>query len=112
MNIENKKLKNKLINYKKNKMTVVGYGAPARVSTITNFADIDSNLIQFIIDDSKLKQHRYTPGKNIKIFPFKNSILSKVDIIIVFAYEYFNDIKDKIKKKNIVFFKPIQFKKL
>ena len=41
-----------------------------------------------------------------------NLNISKVNIVIVFAYEYFSDIKKKFKSKKIKFFKPIPFKKL
>ncbi len=104
--------KNKLNEYKKDKKNIIGYGAPARVSTITNFGSIDSNLISYIIDDSPLKQNRFTPGSHIEIVPKKNKINKKIDIVIVFAYEYFRDIKKNFKKLQVKFFKPIPFSKL
>ena len=91
---------------------IIGYGAPARVSTITNFANIDSKLINYIIDDSPLKQNRFSPGKHIKILPKKNNINNKIENVIVFAYEYFEDIKKKFNNLNVSFFKPIPFRKI
>ncbi len=105
-------LKNKLNKYNKNGFNVIGYGAPARVSTITNFSKINSNLINYIIDDSPLKQNRFSPGMHIKILPRKNNINNKINIVIVFAYEYFRDIKKFFKNKKVKFFKPIPFVKL
>ena len=93
-------------------MNIIGYGAPARVSTITNFSKIDSSLIKYIIDDSPLKQNRFSPGMHIKIVPRKKNISKKIDIVIVFAYEYFNDIKKYFKNKDVKFYKPVPFKKL
>ena len=90
---EAEKFKYNLLRFKKQKNTVIGYGAPARVSTITNFANIDSSLIDYIIDDSPLKQNRYSPGKHIRILPKKKNINNKIQNVIVFAYEYFDDIK-------------------
>ena len=109
---EVKKFKYNLSILKKKNKTVIGYGAPARVSTITNFANIDSNLIDFIIDDSPLKQNRFSPGKHIKILPKKNNINNKIENVVVFAYEYFEEIKKKFKKIKVFFFKPIPFKKI
>jgi len=109
---EAKIFKKKLLNLKKEGEYIVGYGAPARVSTITNFANIDSDLIKYIIDDSPLKQHRYSPGKHIKIVPKKNNLNSKIKTVIVFAYEYFDDIRKQFKKLKVIFYKPIPFKKL
>ena len=67
-------LKEKIIYFNKKKLKVIGYGSPARVSTITNVAKIDSNLIRYIIDDSPLKQNRFSPGMHINILPRKNNI--------------------------------------
>ncbi len=109
---ESKKLKNKLLQLKKNNKFVIGYGAPARVATITNYLKINSKFINYIIDDSPLKQNKYSPGSHIKIVAMNKLNISKVDIVIVFAYEYFSDIRKKFKSKKIKFFKPIPFKKL
>ena len=103
--------KDQLIKFNRKNKNVIGYGCPARVSTITNFSKINSNLIKYIIDDSPLKQNRFTPGMHIKILPRKNN-LSNINIIIVFAYEYFKDIKKIFKNKKVIFFKPIPFTKL
>jgi methylation protein EvaC len=109
---EAKIFKEKLLSLKNEGAFIIGYGAPARVSTITNFANVDSDLIQYIIDDSTLKQHRYSPGKHIRILPKKNNINTKIKTVIVFAYEYFDDIKKNFKKLKVIFYKPIPFKKL
>ena len=91
---------------------IIGYGAPARVSTITNVSKINSNLIKYIIDDSPLKQNRFTPGMHIKILPRKKNLNHSINVVIVFAYEYFKDIKKYFKNKKVTFYKPIPFKKL
>lgn len=104
------KLLNILNNYKKLKKTVIGYGSPARVSTITNFTNINSKHIKYIIDDNPIKQNKFTPGSHIRILPKKNNLNNSIDIVIVFAYEYFLDIKKHFKKFNVKFYKPIPFK--
>ncbi len=100
----------KLSEFKKQNKTVIGYGSPARVSTITNFSNITSELIKYIIDDSPIKQNKYSPGSHIKILPRKKNLNNKIDIVIVFAYEYFLEIKKKFKKLNVKFYKPIPLK--
>ena len=88
--------------FKKNKVEVIGYGSPARLSTITNFANIKKNLISYIVEDNKLKQNRNTPGMHI---PIVKKILNEenVKVIIVFAYDYFSSIKKKKIIINIFF---------
>ena len=47
-----------------------------------------------------------------KIILNKNNINNKIQNVIVFAYEYFDDIKMKFNKYNVIFFKPIPFKRI
>ena len=113
INLFSNKLREKLIDLNVKNKYVIGYGAPARVSTITNFSNIDTKLINYIIDDSPLKQNRFSPGKHIDILPRKFNIHKNIDIVIVFAFEYFKDIKKFFfKNKKIKFYKPIPFKRL
>ena len=77
----------------KNK-NIIGYGAAAKTSTLLNFLEISGNL-KFIIDDNKLKQNHYIPGTKIKIIP-KNKVDKKIDFLIVFAWNYFDEIRKKI----------------
>lgn len=85
----------KLEEYKKSNLNVAGYGAPARVSTICNYGSIGPELIEFIIDDSPLKQNRFSPGTHIPIVPKEHLEKHRPDVLVVFAYEYFDDIKKK-----------------
>lgn len=74
---------------------VAGYGSPARVSTICNFGGIGPSLVAFTVDDSPLKQGRFTPGTHIPIVAKAHLDANKPDILVVFAYEYFTDIRKK-----------------
>jgi hypothetical protein len=81
--------------YKESKLRVAGYGAPARVSTICNYGDIGPSLIEFAVDDSPLKQNKFTPGTHIPIVPKAHLDSHRPDVLVVFAYEYFDDIRKK-----------------
>ena len=87
--------RDKLEVYKAEGLRVAGYGSPARVSTICNYGGIGPELVEFTVDDSPLKQNKFTPGTHIPIVtrPYLES--HKPDILVVFAYEYFEDIKKK-----------------
>ena len=102
----------KLEEYKKKGLKVAGYGAPARVATITNYGKIGPDLIPFIIDDSPLKQNRFSPGKHIPIFTKDYLDKDKPNILVVFAYEYINDIKKKTAKKGYRYLMPIPLKEI
>ena len=90
-------LQSKLEEYQRLKLRVAGYGAPARVATICNYGKIGPELITFIVDDSPLKQHRYSPGTHIPIVPKDYLDAHQVDVLVTFAYEYLDDIRKKTK---------------
>ena len=96
--IKSKKNKfRKFLNLNKTRI-IVGYGAAAKTSTLLNYLKISKN-IRYIIDDNQLKQNHYIPGTKIKIIS-KNKINKKIDYLIVFAWNYFNEIKKKINYAN------------
>ena len=55
-----------LENLKKDKKTIIGYGAPAKATTALNFYGITSQ-IDFIVEDNSLKHNKYIPGDKIPI---------------------------------------------
>jgi methylation protein EvaC len=87
--------KNRLAEYQQAGFRVAGYGSPARVATICNYGQIGPSEIPFTVDDSPLKQNKFTPGTHIPIVPKSHLDEHKPDVLVVFAYEYFDDIKKK-----------------
>ena len=79
-----KKLKNK------NK-SIIGYGAPAKATTALNFFGI-SKEIDYIVEDNKLKHNKFIPGVKIPIKK-KTSIKNKKNVLLVLAWNFYNDIK-------------------
>jgi len=102
------KLKEGINTFKNDAKKIIAYGCPARFSTITNYGGIDSSYLNFVIDDSPLKQDSFSPGQHI---PIKSADYDEedTDIYIVFAYEYIDSIKKKVKGKNARFFRPVPF---
>jgi hypothetical protein len=95
-----------LLNNNKDKK-VAGFGAPARLSTISNFAKINTDLLPYVVDDSPLKVDRYSPGVHIPIVPREHMIKDNPDIIIVFAYEYIDSIYEFTSQFNAKHYQPI-----
>ena len=50
--------------------------------------DIGSEVIDYIVDDSKWKQNLYTPGKKIKILPSSIIEENPPDYILVLAWNF------------------------
>lgn len=76
---------------KKNNKKIIGFGAPAKATTALNFLGI-SNEIDFIIEDNELKHNKFIPGVLIPIKE-KKYLNDKNNIIIVFAWNFYNEIK-------------------
>jgi len=72
-------------------MRVAGYGASAKSTTILNWCDIDSSLIQYMVDTTPTKHGRYTPGTGIPIIsPSADS--RAPDVYVMFIHNYLSEI--------------------
>ena len=84
-----------LDNLKKNGKKIIGYGAPAKATTALNFFGV-RDQIDFIVEDNKLKHNKFIPGVNIPIYS-KKKIRDKKNLILVLAWNFFEDIKKNNK---------------
>ena len=93
---------------KKNKETIIGYGAPAKATTSLNFFGI-SKEIDYIVEDNKLKHKKFVPGVKIPIYS-KDKIAKKKPFVLVLAWNFFNEIKEKNKNlaKNFLNIKDLE----
>ena len=89
-NLKKEVIKN-LENLKKKYHSIVGYGAPAKATTALNYFNIKSE-IDFIVEDNPLKHGKFVPGANIPILP-KEKIKDKKSLILVLAWNFFEEIK-------------------
>jgi hypothetical protein len=53
---------------------IAAYGASARSSTMMNYCNLNSDIIEFIIDKNTLKKGRWTPGTKIPIVGFEEGV--------------------------------------
>ena len=92
---------------------MVGYGAAAKTTTFLSYFDLSKyKKIKYVFDDNNLKQGLYLPGTKIKILNPKLIRLKKIDIIVIFAWNYSDIIIKKLRRdikvnnKNIKFLIP------
>lgn len=101
-----KKLKALLSDLKKEGKKVVGYGAPAKSTTLLNYYSIGPETISYIVDSTPLKQGLYTPGTHIPIFPPEYIHKAPLDYVVIFAWNFKDAILEKEKdliKKGVKF---------
>ena len=99
---------NNLHKLKKKHQNIIGYGAPAKATTMLNFFNI-SDEIDLIVEDNKLKQEKYMPGVNIPIIA-KNKLKLKNPMVLVLAWNFFDEIKKNNKDlaKNFINIKSLE----
>ena len=104
--IKRQKIIQKLSKIKSQNKIIVGFGAPAKATTLINFYKLEK-YVDYIIDDNSLKKEKYIPNTKIKITDKAKK--NNIDYILVFAWNYFAEIKKKhsyLTNKFINIFKP------
>ena len=94
---------------KKDGNKIFCFGAPAKGNTLLNFYKLNSKSIDFVSDNSKTKQGKYTPGSNIKIVS-DNFILKKnykYALLLSWNYKDFFIKNSKFIKKGGKFIIPL-----
>lgn len=71
---------------------VVGYGAPAKATTLLNFCGIDTKRMSFVIDTTEAKQRRYIPGTRLLIYSPEDVAEEHVDTYLLLAWNYQREI--------------------
>ena len=74
-------------------LSIVGFGAPAKATTSLNYFGITNQDIDYIIEDNVLKHNKFVPGVNIPIYSREKLNEKLPDVILVMAWNFFEDIK-------------------
>jgi SAM-dependent methyltransferase len=89
------------LNYNKNKL-IIGKAYPARASVILNYFNSLKDRLKLIAEQhTSLKINKYISGTSIKIV--NSDVIKKIkpDIIVIFAWHLFHEIKNKWKKRGL-----------
>lgn len=102
--IENVELSKKKLNQLISKIKdegkkIVGYGAPAKSTTVLNYCGLNYESIDVIYDNSATKINKYTPGKSlIKINNSSNFEKELSEYCVLFAWNHKDEILNKEKQ--------------
>lgn len=72
--------------------SIAGFGAPAKTTTLTHQFALDPEIIDFIVDDSPLKQGLYTPGFHIPVLPTTALYQRQPDYTLILAWNFADQI--------------------
>ena len=92
----------KLNKFKSNNKKICGYAATAKSTTVLNYCNIGTDLIDYICDTTTEKIGKFSPGKHIPIVPMSHFKENMPDIAFLFAWNHKEEIflKEKEFKKN------------
>ena len=87
-----KKLRSLLGEFRRHDKRIVGYGAPAKATTLCYALGINGNMLEYIVDDSKMKQGLYMPGTHIPIKVPDTLYTDTPDYCLILAWNFADSI--------------------
>ena len=111
-NCENskKRVSEHLVKLKKEGKKICGYAATSKSTTILNYCNLDSSIIDFICDTTSEKIGKFSPGVHIPIVPISYFHKNLPDVAYLFAWNHKDEIFSKEKeftKKEGVWFSHV-----
>jgi methylation protein EvaC len=76
---------------------IVGYGATAKITTVFNYCNIDTSLVDYIVDTTPSKQGKFLPGVYIPVISPETGFDHTVDYAFLGAWNYEKEIVNKEK---------------
>ena len=86
-----------LIEQKRARRTVCGYGAAAKGSTLLNFAGVRTDLLPCVADASPHKQGRFLPGSRIPIVDVGALRARRPDFVLVLPWNLKDEIAEQLR---------------
>lgn len=81
-----------LMKYKKNKKKISAYGAAAKGVTLLNYCQIDSDLIDYVVDLNPNKQGKFLSGTRIPIVDLQMLETNPPDILLILPWNLTKEI--------------------
>ncbi len=98
VDISRKNLFNLIKRLKKTNKKIISYGATYKSTTVFNYCNLNSKLIDYVTDTTLNKQGKYTPGTHIKIISPELGMNNTVDYAFLGAWNFKKEIFKKEKK--------------
>lgn len=88
-------LRDLLLQLKREHKRVAAYGAAAKGTTLLNYFQIGTEMLDFVVDRSTYKQGRYTPGTHLPIFSPDKLMYEKPDYVLLLSWNFANEILEQ-----------------
>jgi SAM-dependent methyltransferase len=84
-----------LLDAKRRGLSVAGYGAAAKATTLLNYCGIRSDFLDYVVDRSPYKHGRFLPGTHLPIHPPERLAETRPDLLLILAW----NLKDEVMEQ-------------
>jgi SAM-dependent methyltransferase len=96
--------------FKSQSKRIAVYGASAKGSTLLNYFGIGAETLDYVVDRSTVKQGRYTPGTELKIYDPERLLTDRPDYCLLLTWNFADEIlaqQQKYREQGGKFIIPI-----
>ena len=88
----------KLVNsYSSSSKLIAGYGVPTKETLLLSLSGLGPADIKYCVEDNPLKVNHFLPGLAIPILSLEKLYQDKPDIVVIFAWNFADDIVSKLR---------------
>ncbi len=92
------KLLDIIFELKRNGQRIIGIGAPAKGNTLLNYCKIDSDLIDYLTEKSKLKIGLFSPGMHIPVVDEELLLKEQPEAALILSWNLAEELIPKLRK--------------
>lgn len=94
---------------------IAAVSAPAKGMTLINYCRLDTDVLDFVTEKSKLKVGRFTPGAHIPVVSDEELLVRQPDYALVLAWNFADEIMENLREFRLrggKFIIPIPFPRI
>ena len=78
-------------------LSIAGYAAPAKATTLLNYCAIGPETLDYVVDRAPTKQGRRIPGVGVPIFAPDHMAAAPPDVVLILAWNLADEIAGELE---------------